>query len=266
MSILNLDDPSARAPKSKRTVKVWIGIGLIAAVLGIGSTLAANITINGGKTAEFGQGAQHTVYCGAQGGQKISLTPLSSYSPTELQPAQSRRNHEDAKPNNAAPVVQANQASTLTSTYDGAGSFFFGGVKVSNIPEACSGVDFVITVYDTNGNAIDLLKSEGMTNPTVFFVNGCGVLQAADCPDGISNGQGRVLSAERSNWRAPSPANANATSTSDSFTINLSPTIFTDRIPTEFVGDITIETQNDTFGLNEYESNNPTVKAMIHKI
>ena len=77
MSILNLNGPAGRSPRGKRAVKVWMGIGLVIAVLGVGSTLASTITINGGTNQEFGQGVQRTVYCG--GNQEITVTPVSSY-------------------------------------------------------------------------------------------------------------------------------------------------------------------------------------------
>ena len=58
MSILNLEfnaGSGGRAPRNKRAVKVWVGIGLVAAVLGVGSTLASTITLNNGGATEFGQ-------------------------------------------------------------------------------------------------------------------------------------------------------------------------------------------------------------------
>ena len=53
MSILNLNGPAGRAPRSKKATKVWLGVGLLVAVLGIGSTFAANISINSGTNTEF---------------------------------------------------------------------------------------------------------------------------------------------------------------------------------------------------------------------
>jgi hypothetical protein len=54
-----------------------MGIGLVIAVLGVGSTLASTITINSGQNTEFGQGVERTVYCG--GNKQISVTPISGY-------------------------------------------------------------------------------------------------------------------------------------------------------------------------------------------
>lgn len=78
MSILNLNTPAGRGPAGKKSVKLWMGVGLLAAVLGFGSTLAASITLNQpGGTTEFGQGVTQTVYCG--GDQTVTITPLSAY-------------------------------------------------------------------------------------------------------------------------------------------------------------------------------------------
>jgi len=76
MEILNLGgsfEPSARSPKKK--FKVVLGIGLLAAVMGMGSTLAASITLNAGSAVEFGQGIASTTACDTS----ITLTPYSTY-------------------------------------------------------------------------------------------------------------------------------------------------------------------------------------------
>jgi hypothetical protein len=54
-----------------------MGFGLAIAVLGIGSTFAANININGGQDTEFGQGRTKTVFCG--GDEKVTIAPISTY-------------------------------------------------------------------------------------------------------------------------------------------------------------------------------------------
>jgi hypothetical protein len=78
MSILNLNAPQGRGPVGKKKTKIWMGVGLLAAVLGFGSTFAASITLNQpGGTTEFGQGVTQTVYCG--GDQSVTITPISSY-------------------------------------------------------------------------------------------------------------------------------------------------------------------------------------------
>lgn len=78
MSLLNLQSPAGQSPRGKKSLKMWMGAGLVVAVLGIGSTFAANINVNSGQDAEFGQGLTGTVYCGT-GEQDVVITPLSRY-------------------------------------------------------------------------------------------------------------------------------------------------------------------------------------------
>ena len=85
MEILNLgngsEDSSAQAsPKSKKlkVAKAAIGIGTIASFAGLGSTLAANITLNDDQNVEFGQGVAQTASCDADG---FTITPISYYDP-----------------------------------------------------------------------------------------------------------------------------------------------------------------------------------------
>jgi hypothetical protein len=56
-----------------------MGFGLIIAVLGLGSTFAADININGqDPNTEFGQGVTKTVFCGALE-EPITVTPISKF-------------------------------------------------------------------------------------------------------------------------------------------------------------------------------------------
>lgn len=81
MSILNLNAPQGRGPIGKKKTKIWMGVGLLVAVLGFGSTFAANITLNSpGGTTEFGQGVTQSVYCG--GNKSVTVTPFSTYQNT----------------------------------------------------------------------------------------------------------------------------------------------------------------------------------------
>jgi hypothetical protein len=59
-----------------------MGIGLVIAVIGFGSTFAADIQINNDETSEFGQGDTQTVYCGDNPGGEpniITVTPISAF-------------------------------------------------------------------------------------------------------------------------------------------------------------------------------------------
>ena len=82
MEILNLGNGSEDSPattrKSKRSKasKAAIGIGALATVTGLGSTLAAQITLNSGNNVEFGQGVAQTAACDEDG---FTITPVSYY-------------------------------------------------------------------------------------------------------------------------------------------------------------------------------------------
>jgi hypothetical protein len=118
MSILNLDGPSGRKPD--KSLKVILGIGALAAVVAVASTLAANININSGPV-EFGQGVSQTAACDDQ----ITVTPYSTY---------------------------VNSA--------GVGSHKLSSIKVSGIDSTeskCSGKTFVIKAYGEEG-MLDLLN------------------------------------------------------------------------------------------------------------
>ena len=83
MSILNLNTPQGSGPVGKKKTKVWMGVGLLVAVLGLGSTFASNITLNSSAGTEFGQGVTQTVFCGGNSAD-VAVTPISSYSNTEI--------------------------------------------------------------------------------------------------------------------------------------------------------------------------------------
>jgi len=124
------DDPIEEAPARRGkapTVLASILI-LLAAGLFIKTTLAANISINTGIPAEFGQGVTATAACA--GGAALTMTPISSFT-------------------NAS----------------GAGAFYFTAVTVSGIPSSCNGVDFNISAYNTTGNALALFNSSSTVVP-----------------------------------------------------------------------------------------------------
>ena len=87
MEILNLGGaaeeniPPRLKSRKKTRVKVAVGIGSLAAITGLGSTLAASISLNGGDPVEFGQGVAITAAC--NGDEEITFTPNSEYSPDE---------------------------------------------------------------------------------------------------------------------------------------------------------------------------------------
>jgi hypothetical protein len=77
MEILSLSGENGLGPKKKSKYRAFIGIGIIAAAVGLSSTLAANININSGPV-EFGQGVAQTVAC--SGDESVIVTPASIFS------------------------------------------------------------------------------------------------------------------------------------------------------------------------------------------
>ena len=168
MSILNLNGPTGRPARSKRAVKVWMGIGMVIAVLGVGSTLASTITINSGNNTEFGQGVQRTVYCG--GDKEITVKPISSYIDSET--VGSNGDESDHRDANAEPTPVPTSAP---------GYFYLSGIAVSDIPEQCSGVNFVISVYAVGGSAPITISS--YDNPVVRVITPTVLWKRTDTQD-----------------------------------------------------------------------------------
>jgi len=126
MEFLNLggnSEESLAAPTSRSKKKVFavVGITLIAATIGIGTTLASNITLNNNANVEFGQGVAQTVACQTTDA-GITVTPLSSF-------------------NNSGGYYNG-------SSYEG--EFSLDQIGVSSIDSACQAVYFKISVYDSS--------------------------------------------------------------------------------------------------------------------
>jgi hypothetical protein len=123
MSLLDFSDtPSRGKGTPRKSLKLILGIGAIAGVVTLSSTLAASINLNSGAPVEFGQGVAQTTAC--SDGQSLIVTPLSSF------------------------------------TNSGDGAFSFTGVTVSDIPESCEGVDFMISAYNTTGDALAIFNTD----------------------------------------------------------------------------------------------------------
>lgn len=133
MSILNLNAPQGRAPRNQKTTRIWLGVGLLVAVLGIGSTFAANITLNNNQNTEFGQGVQATAYCGGSA-VTLTVTPFSSYK---------------------------NSGNTFYTT----------GFRVTGIPVSCTDTDFNMNFYDSNSSSAQnmVLGSYPLVTATVAW-------------------------------------------------------------------------------------------------
>lgn len=145
MSLLDFSNtPSRGKGTPRKPLRLMIGIGAIAGIVALSSTLAASINLNDGAPVEFGQGIAQTTAC--SNGEIISITPSSSFV-----------NSDDA-------------------------AFYFTGLTVSDIPESCEGVDFVISAYNTSGDALSIFN----TSSTVASVwNNAGNFQAGTGTQGV---------------------------------------------------------------------------------
>jgi hypothetical protein len=245
MSLLDLNNGKTSSPRMKRAVKLWVGAGMMAAIVGIGSTLASSITINSGSDTEFGQGVQRTVYCGSEA-QTLKVTPISAYK-------------------------------NKSGNTDPAGTFYLTGIKVSDIPSACDGMNFVISMYNTSADSSALLltstSSLSLYTPTVYWRNSISTstntysgptyssaasdsssCQNASSSKIASNGSGALLSASRTSFVNPCPV-AYLTVKSNAFQVNFKTGSSITNADTSSTGRIVIETQEDTFGTSVTKAN-----------
>jgi len=245
MSILNLNTPQGGTPRSKKATRIWLGVGLLVAVLGIGSTFAANITLNGGQATESGQGVQAVVYCGGTA-QTVTATPFSSYK------------------------------NTATSA-----KFSIAGIKITGIPKACDNTDFIISAYpagndstptsaltvsNTMSSAAVLwldqnaggLKYPKATNPT-SLTTGCDSNPASTTTSSSNvTSTGALLSTNRLTYSSgctygyisgvTADTSGSASSGTGSFTITFNPS--NSLADATSLAKITVETQNDVLGTN----------------
>jgi hypothetical protein len=75
MEILKFENSARPVRKKSSSSKVMLGLAGIAAVALLGSTLAANISLNGGSGVEFGQGVALTTACDST----ITSTPTATF-------------------------------------------------------------------------------------------------------------------------------------------------------------------------------------------
>jgi hypothetical protein len=236
MSILNLNTPQGRGPVGKKSAKIWMGVGLLAAVLGFGSTFAANISLNNGNSpTEFGQGVQRTVYCGDTAS-TLTLKPVSTF-----------------------------KSST--------NSFAVAGISVSGIPAACKSLNFVISVYKDGSDTRQTIASKdssSLTTPTVYWTDTSTATNVIDSSNRTrDNGcqakksstttilGGALLSLSTTSYSDPckvaylssvTPSSRTTGSSAGAFTLTVSSSVDSLMSLADF-DKITIETQADTFGL-----------------
>ena len=109
---------NARAPKNKKSVKGLVAMAMFGAVAVLGSTLAANISLNSG-TLEFGQGVAVTSACDTDG---ITATPKAVF-----------------------------------ANVQNGGSFNFASISFTGIADACTGDLFTVNAYgDTSATPLNI--------------------------------------------------------------------------------------------------------------
>ena len=138
MEILKFDNAPQRKTRKKSSTKGLLAIAGFAAVAVLGSTLAANISLNSGSAIEFGQGVAVTSACDDNG---ITAVPRS---------------------------VFANAA--------GGGTFNFATVSFSGIDANCAGKLFTLNAYDNTSATPLNIATIGATSYNlatfVFSANG----------------------------------------------------------------------------------------------
>jgi hypothetical protein len=75
MSLLDFESSGPGLKGGKKSLKLVLGIGALAGVITLSSTLAASINLNGGDDVEFGQGVVMTTACDPE----ITITPFSTF-------------------------------------------------------------------------------------------------------------------------------------------------------------------------------------------
>ena len=128
--ILDFDSAgkNTRAPKNTKSVKGLLAVAGFAAIAVLGSTLAANISLNSGSL-EFGQGVAVTSACDGDG---ITATPKAVFS-------------------NVA----------------GGGTFNFASISFTGIADACTGDLFTVNAYGNSSSTPLNIATLGATSYNV---------------------------------------------------------------------------------------------------
>jgi hypothetical protein len=135
MEILKFDNAATpRRKKSGGNLKSLAGLATVAAIAVLGSTLAANISLNSGSAIEFGQGVSVTAACDSDG---ITVTPAVRF------------------------VNAAN-----------AGTFYLSTITLSNVDltstSTCVGKTFTLNAYD-NASATPLPLATSSVNSSTLI-------------------------------------------------------------------------------------------------
>ena len=128
--ILDFDSAgkNTRAPKNTKSVKGLLAVAGFAAIAVLGSTLAANISLNSGSL-EFGQGVAVTSACDSDG---ITATPKAVF-----------------------------------SNVTNGGSFNFASISFTGIADACTGDLFTVNAYGDSSSTPLNIATVGATSYNV---------------------------------------------------------------------------------------------------
>jgi hypothetical protein len=132
MEILKFDNAATPRRKKNNNLKSLAGLATVAAIAVLGSTLAANLSLNSGGAIEFGQGVSVTSACDGDG---ITVTPSVRFV-------------------NAA----------------GAGTFYLSTIALSGVDLSattkCVGKTFTLNAYDdASATPLQLATSSGGSTP-----------------------------------------------------------------------------------------------------
>ena len=132
MTLFNFDSGSEK-PRRNRKLIALISIGAIAGAITLSTTLAAKLTLNTNGRTEFGQGVMSTTTCDTNG---IKVTPINSFYNKQA-----------------------------------AGSFTFNAIQFEHISANCTGRDFIIKVYNQNGDLLEITNDgeERYREARVYF-------------------------------------------------------------------------------------------------
>lgn len=143
---------ASKRKSAKKPLRPALVIGILVAVIAVGTTFAATINLNSGTGIEFGQGLEQVVAC--SGNTPLTITPSTT--------------------------------GFVNST--GGGSYPFSSITVSNIPSSCQGFDFKINAYG-NSSSTPLALFNSTSTAAVVYDN-AGTFQAGTGGTGMSVSSG----------------------------------------------------------------------------
>lgn len=136
MALLRFDELEPKRAGKAKSLSMILGIGALASSIALGSTLAANISLNDGSSVEFGQGIAQTTSCD----DNVFITPQASFV-----------NDEE----NAA--------------------FLFNAFSVTDISDTCFGKTFTIKAYTNGQNSpLDFYNTDGEIYDEIKVANDNG--------------------------------------------------------------------------------------------